>query len=124
MGGMTREQWHSAAEKAAAETYGRKYASMYAFRRFGAVPTAVLIGVGVLGWLAYKAWQFLSGAFDGSGPAAPTWSFIAAGALLIATLIAYRPGRMPSMPITGVIKAVVFAGAWIALVSFTVGSMG
>lgn len=122
---MSKNDWMTVAEAAAADQYGRKYAKAFAFRRFGMVPTAIIVGVGFLGWLAYRGWLLVAGLFDGGMPATsgvPVSLVAVAGVLLVLTVAAYRPGRMPSSPVTLLVKAVVFTAAWLMLIAFAVGS--
>lgn len=123
--GLSRQDWMDVAEKSAAEHYGRKHAGWFLFKRFGATPTAALIGAGALGWVAYQAWSILSAMFAGTNSASgiPVGLWVAAGVLLVLTVVAYRPGRMPTRFTPVLLKAVGFTLAWLALIAYAIGAL-
>jgi hypothetical protein len=122
--GLTKEQWDHAAEKAAAEAYGRDHKGWYVFKRYGAAPTAVAAVLAGLGFLGYKLWSAASHALAGDVPMPSPLSLALFAALLIATLIAYRPGRFPLSLPAMLVKAIVFIGAWLMLIATALGAIG
>ncbi len=121
---LTKQEWNHAAEKAAAEKYGRDHAGGYTFKRYGAAPTFVLLAAGVLGFLGYKAWTKAAAFVTGASLDIPRWSMMAAAILIVATIIAYRPGRQLSATLTlPIIKAFVFVVLWLGLAMMTLGAI-
>jgi hypothetical protein len=121
---LTKEQWDHAAEKAAAEAYGRDHKGWYTFKRYGAKPTAIGLVLAGIGFLGYKLWSAASNALTGDVAMPSTGQILLFVALLFATLIAYRPGRaLLSLPMM-IVKAVVFVGAWLMLISMALGATG
>lgn len=122
--GLTREQYRNAAKKAAAEKYGRDHEGWYTFRHLHALPLAVGVALGVIGWLAYEVWQFFRGlSFAGQGASIPTPSLILAGVLAVVTAVAYRPGRTPLMFSMAALKGGLIVAAWLALAGWTLGAI-
>src|SRR3982750_1441155 len=121
---ITRDEWNRAADLAAAAKYGQDHSGWLTFRRVYAVPTAVLAALATIGFGIFLLWTkvvhpLFSGASLPSGPG--TAPPVLAAVLLVATLVAFRPRAMPTMFHTAVIKVVVFGGAWLALIGWTVG---
>jgi len=121
---LTKQEWDHAAEKSAAEAYGRDHKGWYVFKRYGAKPTAAALVLAGIGWLGYKLWSAASHALSGDVAMPSATSVLLFVALLLATLVAYRPGRaLLSLPMM-IVKAVVFVGAWLMLISVALGATG
>jgi hypothetical protein len=121
---LTKEQWNEAAEKAAAEKFGRNHAGWYTFKRYGMVPTALGAAAAAIGWILYKAWTVVRDMAVGDFAGPPSWSIYCFVGLLLLTAIAYRPGRTsyPSLPLV-IVKAIVFVGAWLMLIAATIAAI-
>lgn len=119
--GITNEQWMTAAEKAAAESWGRRHEGWFVFRRFGMVPLIGAVVVGVLGWIGYKAWTLARDLWNGGGiTAIPVSSLFAAGVL---TFLTPALIRVRTYGVITLAKVAFLVIAWIALIAWTVGMM-
>lgn len=118
---MTNEDWMSTAEKAAAESWGRRHEGWFVFRRFGMVPLIGAITVGVLGWIGYKLWTLATDLWNGGGiTAIPVSSLFAAGLLALLTAVL---SRVRTYGIITFAKVAFLVIAWIGLIAWTVGMM-
>jgi hypothetical protein len=121
--GMTRSEWWSVAEKSAAEHYGRKYASFFMFRRWMAGPLGVVLAAGAFGWGAWWVWTHAAAAFTRPGAGLPSGVWVLAGAWLVVTVVAYRPGRGFAMPGFRIVKGFVVVAGWLTLAGYVIASL-
>lgn len=125
---ITREQWNKAAQEAAAAKYGTDHAGWYTFRRVYAVPVAVLSALGAAGLAGYLLWhKVVRPMFSGSGPHVAghlgLGFAMVAGALLVVTLVAFRPKAMPTIFHITVIKLFVVGSAWLGLIGYLIAHL-
>lgn len=119
---LTKDQWNQTAEYAAAAKWGEEHRSWFVFRRFGLPVLAVVAPVALVGFLSWKAWQAMSGAISGHGMAGlPAFFWIAGVALLVATLIAFRPRA--NFVTFGVlmVKVGVLLALWLGYIAYGIG---
>lgn len=122
---LSKEEWTRTAEHSAAAAYGEKHKEWYAFKRWGAAPLGVLIAVGAVGYGAFWLWERATGLLSGSGPSvdAPLGLFAAAAVLLLVTVIAFWPGRLPSTFPVLLAKLSILGVAWMLVLGFLLGSL-
>lgn len=121
---LTRDQWNQTAEYAAASKWGEEHKSWFVFRRFGLPVLAVVVPVGLVGFLIWKAWQALSGALSGHGTVGlPTLFWIVGGALLVATIIAFRPRTAFVTFGAMMVKVGVLLALWLGYIAYGIGSI-
>jgi hypothetical protein len=119
---ITKDEWHRTAEFAAAAKWGEEHKSWFVFRRFGLPVLAVVVPVGLVGFLLWKAWQALSGSFSGHGAATmPALFWIVGGALLVATIIAFRPRTAFVTFGALMVKVGVLLALWLGYVAYGIG---
>lgn len=121
--GLSRTEWRDVAEVEAARSYGKKYAGWFAFKRFGAGPLGIVVVVAALGLGARWVWTHVRSLLAGTDVAVSGGHTLAVAfiVLTLATFIAYRPGRSPSMPVALVVKLLVFGALWLGLFAFLIG---
>ena len=121
---LTREQWGHAAEKAAAEAHGRDNKGFYVARHYA----PYWIGAILLGALGFGVWwvitrvnRLMSGGVHLTAQGhLPVLFFAATGALIIATVYAFRPGRIDRLGVLTV-KILVVGAAWIFWAVYLIG---
>jgi hypothetical protein len=122
---LSKEEWNATAERAAAAKYGDRHAGWLRFRRFGAVPTGILVAAGVLGLGAW--WLFvhvLGPLFTGTGPALghlPFGLVLVAVLALIGTIAAWRV-TVPSAPFL-IARALLTVFVWLGLLAYAVAML-
>jgi hypothetical protein len=117
---LSKEEWNATSERAAAAKYGERHAGWLRFRRFGAVPTGILVGAGTIGLGAW--WLFahvVSPIFTGSGPGLghlPIAFILVAFVALIGTVAAWRVA-VPSAPFL-IVRTLMTVLVWLALAAY------
>jgi hypothetical protein len=117
---LSKEEWNATAERAAAAKYGDRHAAWLRFRRFGAVPTGILVAAAALGLGAW--WLFahvVIPLFSGNGPALghlPFGFILVAVVALVGTVAAWRVS-VPSAPFL-IARTLLTVTVWLALAAF------
>lgn len=123
---ISKEEWNRTAEHAAAASYGEEYRGWIMTKRVLAGPLGVVLLfaalVGALAWGAYWLWNRAAEAFTGTADLPGGGFWLAGGALLVVTLIAYRPGAYPSIA-TLITKSALIVTCWLVWLGFLVGSL-
>lgn len=120
---LTKGEWMREADASAARAWGEKHSTMMALRH-GVIPAGVLIGAVFLGWGAWWLWDHASAALP--EPVAeqhagiPSAFWIAAGILLLVTVIAFRPRRIPTPAHILIVKLGVTALLWLGVIAYGV----
>lgn len=122
---ITREEWKRTAEHAAAAKHGEKNYGWYAFRQYGAVPVGIAVAAGAVGLGAWWMWSnVIRPLFDHDtpGPAGglPDAFWVITVIALVATLIAFRPGRKFAMLHVLLAKVAVTALVWLGLFGYAI----
>jgi hypothetical protein len=122
---ISKEEWKTTAEHAAATQYGVDHKGWYAFKRLHAARVgigALLAGLGFGAWLVWDnvVRPLFTGDFAVPSGSIPALFWIVVASTLIVTVVAFRPGR----PITAfhvtVLKMLVIGSAWLGLFGFAV----
>lgn len=122
---ITREEWKHTAERAAAAKHGEKHYGWYSFRQYGAVPLGIALSAAAVGLGAWWMWSnVIRPLFDHDipGPAGglPGAFWVVAVIALVATLIAFRPGRGFVLFHITLIKVAVTALVWLGLFGYAI----
>jgi hypothetical protein len=119
---LSKEEWNATAERAAAADYGTRHARWLRFRRFGAVPTGILVGAGTIGlgawWLFAHVFVPL---FTGAGPGLghlPIGFILVATVAAIGTVAAWRV-EVPSAPFL-IVRGLLTVLVWLGLGAYAV----
>jgi hypothetical protein len=123
MGRISNDEWSRAAQKAAAEAHGRRNEGFYTLMHY-APHVGVAILIGLLGsggyWLFAHAQRALSGGFH---PGVPSGVWFAAIVLAVGTVVAYRPGRLPTTPGPTFARAAIVTGSWLLWFGFLIAQL-
>ena len=114
---LSKEEWRKTAELAAAAEDGRRHASWLRFKRFGAVPTGILVGAGFLGlgawWLfAHVVTPIFSGGIPSLGGHLPGIFWVVAVGMVAGSVVAFR---RPVVSVAVLLARIVAVLAWIGL---------
>jgi hypothetical protein len=124
MGRISNDDWSTAAWKAAAETHGRKNAGFYTALHY-APHVGVAILLGLLGGAGYWLYDHVRQAFSGGGfhPGVPSGVWLAAIVLAVGTVVAYRPGRLPTTIGPTFARAAIVTGSWLLWFGFLIAQL-
>lgn len=121
---LTREEWGRAAEKAAAEAHGRENKGFYAARHYAPywIGVFLLAALGFGGWwLVDRLGRALHGGVHLSPPGhLSVLFFVATGILVLATIYAFRPGRIDRLGVLAV-KGLIVGAGWVFLAVYLIG---
>jgi hypothetical protein len=117
---LSKEEWNATSERAAAAKYGERHAGWLRFRRFGAVPTGILVGAGAIGLGAWWLFAHIVGPlFTGSGPGLghlPIGFILVVAIAFIGTVAAWRVA-VPSAPFL-IVRALLTVLVWLGLAAY------
>lgn len=119
--GRSRADWDDIAWHERAREYGKRTYKRGVYWRYAPV-AALVVGLGGTGygcwWVYDHAHRLLTGGHV-HGPAVPIWLWLAGALLLVVTMIAFRPGRLPTPKGPRALKLAALAVAWL----FVIGVM-
>ena len=117
---LSKDEWRTVAERAAAAKYGERHAAKLLFLRFGAGPVGILLAAGGLGlgaWWVYA--HVLVPLFSGGGPGLhgfPVGFWVVAVIGMAATIAALRVA-VPSAPFL-IARSIVAVLFWLGMAAY------
>lgn len=120
---LTKDEWMRTAEYAAAAEWGKDHKGWFVFRRFGLPVLLVALPLGVIGFLGWRTWNAMAGAFSGHSAGVPTAFWVIGTVLVLSTAIAFRPRAIPASTHSLMLKAVALLVLWLGFIAYGIGMM-
>lgn len=116
---ISKDEWRTIAQRAAAAKYGERRARYYAWRRWYAMPTGVAAGLALIGlgcwWVKVHA---VDPVLHGSGPHVPVGLIVFAALVIGLTVVVFRRRIVPQSPTVMLGTRAVAVLAWFALTGY------